>query len=164
MTSFGVRNWVGFGLAALAGLAQAQSAAHDPLAPLPEARQRPAPAPSTQLLPRIAPQALRDRIAALGRAFNGSAGISVVSLRDDWQADYNATTLFPQQSCSKLWVAIAAMDAVDRGRVGLNDRVTLGRDDLTLFHQPIRAKVLGNGGHTTTLGTLLFTAITESAR
>ena len=54
------------------------------------------------------------------------------------------------------------MDAVDKGRVSLNDRVTLGRDDLTLFHQPISAKILGNGGHTTTLGALLFTAITES--
>ena len=56
---------------------------------------------------------------------------------DGWQADQNATALYPQQSCSKLWVAITAMDAVDRGRVSLNDRVTLGRDDLTLFHQPI---------------------------
>jgi len=100
-------------------------------------------------------------MSALGRAFNGSAGISVVSLNEGWQADYNATTLFPQQSCSKLWVAITAMDAVDRGRVSLNDKVTLGRDDLTLFHQPISAKIRG-GGHTTTLGALLFTAITES--
>jgi len=100
-------------------------------------------------------------MSALGRAFNGSAGISVVSLNEGWQADYNATTLFPQQSCSKLWVAITAMDAVDRGRVSLNDKVTLVRDDLTLFHQPISAKIRG-GGHTTTLGALLFTAITES--
>nr|WP_277343934.1 hypothetical protein [Sphingomonas sp. HDW15A] len=37
------------------------------------------------------------------------------------------------------------MDAVDRGRISLNDRVTLTRDDLTLFHQPIATKVLGEG-------------------
>ncbi len=86
---------------------------------------------------------MRDRINGLGRGFNGSAGISVVSLNEGWQADYNATSLFPQQSCSKLWVAITAMDAVDKGRVSLNDQVTLGRDDLTLFHQPISAKILG---------------------
>ena len=109
-----------------------------------------------QMAPRIAPASLRDQLAALGRSFNGRAGISVVSLRDNWQADYNATTFFPQQSCSKLWVAITALDAVDKGRVNLNDRVTLGRDDLTLFHQPISARVLGKGGHTTTLGALLF--------
>ncbi|HET9335368.1 MAG TPA: serine hydrolase [Sphingomicrobium sp.] len=162
MTSLSGRGWVGFGLAAIASLAQAQPATRDPLAPLPEGPPRPAQAQSTPLPPRIAPAALRDRIAALGRAFNGNAGISIVSMSDGWQADYNATTLFPQQSCSKLWVAITAMDAVDKGRVSLNDRVTLGRSDLTLFHQPIKAKVLGNGGHTTTLGALLFTAITES--
>ncbi|HYC96228.1 MAG TPA: serine hydrolase [Sphingomicrobium sp.] len=159
MTSHSCRFWLGIGLAASAGLAQAQQT--DPLAPLPDNQFRAQPA-SPQLPPRIAPSSLRERLAGLGRAFNGSAGISVVSLNEGWQADYNATTLFPQQSCSKLWVAITAMDAVDKGRIGLNDRVTLGRDDLTLFHQPIRAKVLGNGGHTTTLGALLFSAITES--
>lgn len=161
MTSLWCRSWLGLGLAASTGIAHAQQASSDPLAPLPDVQAR-AQAGQSQLPPRLATPALRDRIAALGRAFNGRAGISVVSLREGWQADYNATTLFPQQSCSKLWVAITAMDAVDKGRVSLNDRVTLGRDDLTLFHQPIRAKVLGNGGHTTTLGALLVTAITES--
>jgi beta-lactamase class A len=161
MTSHKCRFWLGIGFAASAGLAQAQQAAPDPLAPLPEGQVRAHPV-STQLPPRIAPQSLRDRFATIGRAFNGNAGISVVSLREGWQADYNAATLFPQQSCSKLWVAITAMDAVDKGRIRMDDRVTLGRSDLTLFHQPIKAKVLGNGGHTTTLGALLFSAITES--
>jgi beta-lactamase class A len=109
----------------------------------------------------MAPADLRESVAALGRRFDGIAGISVVSLNEGWQLDYNATRLFPQQSCSKLWVAITTMDAVDKGRVGLDDRVTLTRSDLTLFHQPIRDKIMG-GGHTTTLGNLLFTAITES--
>ncbi len=166
----------GMSLALLAGSAQAQ---RDPLAPLtPDSvvrRAGPSPitviqvSPPTQgkvarLPPRptsAAPFNLRDRINALSRGFNGVAGISVVSLRDGWQVDYNASRLYPQQSCSKLWVAITALDLVDQGRVRLDDRVTLGRDDLTLFHQPIRAKILG-GGATTTLGALLFTAITES--
>jgi beta-lactamase class A len=75
-----------------------------------------------------------------------------------WKAD----ELYPQQSVSKFWVALTAMEAVDRGRISLSDRVTVGRDDLTLFHQPLAARVLGNGGHTTTLGELLFEAITKS--
>ncbi len=161
MTPVSCRFLIGLGLAATASLASSQSARRDPLAPLPpgEARALPAAAP---FVPRIAPASLRERLAALGRSFNGKAGISVVSLGEGWQADYNADTLFPQQSCSKLWVAITAMDAVDKGRVSLDDRVTLGRSDLTLFHQPISSKVLGKSGHTTTLGSLLFTAITES--
>ena len=161
MTSLSRHFLIGAGFASLAALAQAQPAERDPLAPLPPGAV-PQGAPTAQMPPRIAPASLRDRLSALGRAFNGKAGISVVSLREGWQADYNGTSLFPQQSCSKLWVAIAAMDAVDKGRVSLNDRVTVGRNDLTLFHQPIRNKVLGNGGHTTTLGALLHTAITES--
>jgi beta-lactamase class A len=162
MPSLSYRSLFGFGLFA-AGCAYGQPAARDPLAPLPEQPTASQPVVNSLVLPpRVAPASLRDRITALGRAFNGRAGISVVSLKDGWQADYNATTLYPQQSCSKLWVAITAMDAVDKGRVSLDDRVTLGRDDLTLFHQPISSKILGNGGHTTTLGNLLFTAITES--
>ena len=53
------------------------------------------------------------------------------------------------------------MDAVDKGRVSLNDRVTLGRDDLTLFHQPISDKILGGRPHDDARR-LMFTAITES--
>jgi beta-lactamase class A len=108
-----------------------------------------------------APAELRQQITSLGRAFDGKAGIAIVSLRDGWEIGWNPNTLFPQQSCSKMWVAITAMDAVDRGRINLSDKVSLGRGDLTLFHQPIAQKILG-GGHTTTLGQLLFTAITES--
>jgi beta-lactamase class A len=164
-------------LALFAGPGPAQ-VERDPLAPLlPGQAPRPprtqAPAPQAVLPPADVamraqpalagrpPLALRDRIAALGRQFDGIAGISVVSMRDNWQIDQNALRLYPQQSCSKLWVAITAMDLVDQGRIRLDDRVTLGRDDLTLFHQPIRARVLG-GQATTTLGNLLHTAITES--
>jgi beta-lactamase class A len=60
-----------------------------------------------------------------------------------------------------LWVSITALDAVDKGRVRLDDPVTLTRDDLTVFHQPIRALVLG-GGYTTTLDDLMIRAITTS--
>jgi beta-lactamase class A len=129
---------------------------------------RPAPdrAASTQIDPLAlrqiqAPAYLREQIRSLVRDFDGKSGIAVLSLRDGWEAGWNLNTLFPQQSCSKLWVAITAMDAVDRNQVSLSDRVTLTRSDLTVFHQPIRTKVLA-GGHTTTLGSLLFQAITES--
>jgi beta-lactamase class A len=156
MTSY----WRGWTIALGAALCGAAGAAqeHDPLAPLPIPTARQAvgvPAADA------APFALRDEINRIGRSFDGKAGIAIVSLRQGWEIDYNATSLFPQQSCSKLWVAITALDAVDRGRLSLDEKVTLERNDLTLFHQPIAALILG-GGHTTTLGNLLFTAITES--
>ncbi len=67
-----------------------------------------------------------------------------------------------KQSVSKFWVALTAMEKVDQGRLSLDDRVTLTREDLTLFHQPIAAKILGQGQATTSVVTLLFDAITKS--
>jgi len=156
------------GLAAiLAGAAQVSSsaAAPDPLAPLPIPTRPPPVArqPDVGQAPFAvaAPADLRNRITSLGRAFNGKAGIAIVSLRDGWEIGWNANSLFPQQSCSKLWVAISALDAVDRGRISLSQRVYFDRSDLTLFHQPIAAKILA-GGYSTTLDDLMFTAITQS--
>jgi beta-lactamase class A len=150
MTSVGKR--LGLALAA-AAMTQVPASAGAP-------RSSPAPA-QTRLAEARAPARLYDQVTALARAFDGKAGIAIVSLRDGWEIGWNRNSLFPQQSCSKLWVAITTMDAVDRGKVSLDDKVTLGRSDLTLFHQPLRAKILG-GGHTTTLGSLMFDAITES--
>ena len=114
------------------------------------------PAPSAP-----APRFLASRIDELGRSFNGRVGIAVKSVDEGWSTGWNEKELTPQQSVSKLWVAITALDAVDRGRLDLDSRVTLTRNDLTLFHQPIRSKILG-GGHTTSLGNLLHEALTKS--
>jgi beta-lactamase class A len=114
------------------------------------------------IAPVAPPAGLHDQLIELARNFDGKAGIAVISLREGWEISWNANTLFPQQSCSKLWVAITAMDAVDRGKVKLDSPVTLGPADLTVFHQPLREKVLASRTYTTTLGSLLFDAITES--
>ncbi|MEO7636990.1 MAG: serine hydrolase [Sphingomicrobium sp.] len=111
--------------------------------------------------PAAPPIYLRDRVAALGRSFDGRVGIAVRSVDDGWGATWKADELYPQQSVSKLWVAITALDMVDKGRVRLDDRVTLTRNDLTLFHQPVAAQILG-GGYTTSLSDLMFKAITTS--
>ena len=113
---------------------------------------RPAPRP---------PSALRDQLNQLGRAFDGQVGIAVRSVDEGWSLGWKEYELYPQQSVSKLWVAITALDAVDRGQVRLDDRVTLTRSDLTLFHQPIATKILG-GGYTTSLEDLMVKAITTS--
>jgi beta-lactamase class A len=109
-----------------------------------------------------APQYIRNRIAQLGRNFDGRVGIAVRSIDDGWQTGWKDRELYPQQSVSKLWVSITALDAVDRRRVSLDDQVTLTRDDLTLFHQPIADEVLKDGSYTTTLGDLMVRAITTS--
>jgi len=149
-------SWSRLGLAiSLAALSQAGPSAipqAPSIAPVRASPQRPAPQ---------APAYLRDRVDALGKAFSGRVGIAVRSVDEGWTTDWRGSELFPQQSVSKLWVSITAMDAVDKGRVNLDEKVTLGRSDLTLFHQPIAQRILG-GGYTTTLGDLLFKAITTS--
>jgi len=179
MTSLGSRFALAIALAALvhagagaikpaAAPQTARPASAKPPQPKP-APAKPAPAkPSgtaqarpTSILSVPAPAALRDRINALGREFDGRVGISVKSVEEGWSVGWKADELYPQQSVSKLWVAITALDAVDKGRARLDDRVTLTKSDLTLFHQPIRARILG-GGYTTTLAELMEKAITTS--
>jgi beta-lactamase class A len=158
MTSFCRR--LGFGLV-LAAIAQiAASAAVQPTAP---PQRKPVP-PRRELrhARTPAPVGLAEQISALGRAFDGKAGIAVASLRGGWEADWNARSLFPQQSCSKLWVSIAALDAVDGGRISLDQQVPLGRNDMTLFHQPLGDRILAGAVQSISLGDLLFTAITQS--
>jgi beta-lactamase class A len=148
---------IGLGLTIIAMAQVGTSAARQ----APEAR----PAVRMAVAPRPAPPApkyLRDRVNELGRSFDGQVGIAVRSVDDGWSTGWKADDLYPQQSVSKLWVSITALDAVDKGRVRLDDRVTLERDDITLFHQPIAALIRRSGSYTTTLDDLMFKAITTS--
>ncbi|WP_309661187.1 serine hydrolase [Sphingomonas sp.] len=139
----------------LAGLATVSASAATQVA-----QQQPTP-PTVRHTPPQTPMYLRDRVTALGRGFDGRVGIAVRSVNEGWQTGWKADELYPQQSVSKLWVSIAALDAVDRGQVRLDDKVTLNRTDLTLFHQPIAA-LIGGDGYTTSLADLMFKAITTS--
>jgi beta-lactamase class A len=108
-----------------------------------------------------APEALAAQTTALGRNFDGDVGISVRALEDGWTASFNAARAFPQQSVSKLWVAAAVMDKVDAGEINLSDRIALTPADLTIFHQPIRAKIV-SGAYSAPLSELLALAMTQS--
>lgn len=131
----------------------------------PRARQTSS-GPADVSLPR-SPQTERESqlqqdIRQLGRNFGGELGIAVRDLESGWTAHFNGHEYFPQQSVSKLWVAIAVLDQVDRGKLDLSQEVTVQKQDLTVFYQPIRPLVLGNDGYTTTLGDLLERAIIRS--
>jgi beta-lactamase class A len=109
-----------------------------------------------------APVYIGSRVTELGQGFAGRVGIAVRSIDAGWSTGWKADELYPQQSVSKLWVAITVMDAVDKGKMSLDQPVTLTRDDLTLFHQPIADEVLKTGSFTTTLGDLMLREITQS--
>jgi beta-lactamase class A len=156
-------HWLSFGLALVAlgqsgSSATVQTAAATSAAPVrmpPPQRLQAAPRPPQP------PTYLASQVDKLGAGFNGRVGIAVRSVDEGWSTSWHGNELTPQQSVSKLWVAITALDAVDKGRVQLEDKVTLTRSDLTLFHQPIAARILG-GGTTITLGELMYQALTKS--
>lgn len=112
--------------------------------------------------PRSQPSpALVRIIHDLGREFDGDVGIAVQRVDADWVIEHNGNKLYPQQSVSKLWVALTLLDAVDRQKLRLTDSTVVRREDLTLFHQPLAA-VVGSDGYATTLSDLLGRAMKQS--
>jgi beta-lactamase class A len=105
---------------------------------------------------------LTSRLAALGGGFDGEVGIAVRDIESDRISGWRADALLPQQSVAKLWAALAVLDAVDRGELKLGDPLTVRRDDLSIFHQPIRRHVLEDGAYTASISSMLKTALTQS--
>ena len=112
--------------------------------------------------PVSAPSALAASVASLVRGFDGRVGVAVRSIDQGWTVDSNGDQRLPQQSVSKLWVAMTVLDLRDSGRLRLEDPVTVRHEDLTLFHQPIAALIKGPDGYQTTVGELLQRALTMS--
>ena len=106
-------------------------------------------------------RALEAEIRSIAASFNGDIGIAVEEIDTGWSTAFDGDTFFPQQSVSKFWVALTALDKADRGELSLDAPVTLHRDDLTLFHQPIAAQI-GANGYTSTIGSLMYRALTQS--
>ena len=120
-----------------------------------------APTPPADTRPANVRQ-LETRLEEIGAAFAGQVGIAVVDIAGNHQAGFNAETLMPQQSVSKLWVALTALDQADRGELDLRSTGTVRREDLTLFHQPIRKRVLASGSFTASYDEFMRRALVES--
>ena len=69
---------------------------------------------------------------------------------------------FPQQSVSKLWVAMTVLDQIDQGKLQLDQNVRITRDDLAVFHSPVRDRVVAGGEIYESISSLLEKAITDS--
>ena len=108
-----------------------------------------------------AQRVLDERIDSLGRDFVGDVGIAVKDLQTGYVTHYDGTSHFPQQSVSKFWVTLTALDKADRGELSAHAPVTVRKSDLTLFNQPIAGQV-GANGYTTTLDELMRRAMQQS--
>jgi beta-lactamase class A len=139
---------------ALAALLLLAACADEPVAP-------PGPAPIGSAGAERAPAGLNERLQSLGEGFYGRVGIAVEDIGNGWTASFDGGSLYPQQSVSKLCTAIALLDQVDKGALSLADPVMVRREDMSVFHQPIQAK-LTDAGYLTTLDELLQGAIAQS--
>ena len=117
-----------------------------------------APAPVRPTRPP--PAAFQRELVAAAQAFPGDVGVAVFDVNEGWLAAYQGDRPFPQQSVSKVWVAVGLLDQVDRGLINLASSLTIQRQDLSAMNQPIAALVKPT--FTTTLDDLLIRAIRDS--
>ena len=92
------------------------------------------------------PVALQAEISRIAESFEGQVGIGITKAGCDWLVGARLNQHFPQQSVSKLWVSMSVLDAVDTGRMKLDQQITIRPEDLTLFNQPLQWEVLDKGG------------------
>ena len=116
---------------------------------------------TTPRLTKPAPSGLAAEVERLQRSFAGKAGVGIRAVDDGWTVEAGGRQKLPQQSVSKLWVAMTLLDLRDQGKARLDDPITVRREDLTLFHQPI-AWLVKDAGYQTTVGDLLNRALTQS--
>lgn len=120
------------------------------------------PVPKPKPLPvNRAPRGLEASVSQMVREFPGIAGVAIRAVDEGWTIEAGGRRPLPQQSVSKLWVAMTVLDQRDNGRLKLDDPISVTAADLTLFHQPI-ASLVGGGQWNTTVGNLLFRALTQS--
>jgi len=127
-----------------------------PWTPTVDLPSAPLPAP-----PPGQPGPLPAHIPRPGAGFDGEVGIAVLDVADGWSVDHNGHAHLPQQSVSKLWVAITVLNAIDRGDFRLDDTVVIHKEDLSVFHQPLRNRV-GPGGYRASIAQLLAAEIQQS--
>ncbi|CAN5710158.1 class A beta-lactamase [soil metagenome] len=130
------------------------------LAPAPAERPPEGRSVQQAMAAQAAPE-LSVRIKALGRSFDGRVGIAIRDIDEGWTVAFDGDNKYPQQSVSKLWVALAALQAVDQGTMALTDTVVIHKDDLSIFHQPLR-KYVGENGYPVTVVELIRGAIAQS--
>jgi beta-lactamase class A len=108
-----------------------------------------------------APVDLQNALTELAAAYGEPVGVAVMDVDAGWTAEVAGEVDFPQQSVSKLWIAITLLDQVDHGAYRLADPVVMRNEDLSVFFQPIYGRY-GKDGYATTFDDLLSRALIES--
>jgi beta-lactamase class A len=132
---------------------------------LPVRKDRPivsAPPPQPRQNTAAISESLDSYIHEIWRSFPGKTGVAIQKIDGGGTIGKRLTDYFPQQSVSKMWVAMTVLDLVDQGKLTLNQNVRITPDDLVVFNQPIEKRVRGEGYVDEPIINLLDIAITAS--
>lgn len=109
-----------------------------------------------------APAEFQATLEDLAERYREPVGIAVMDIEAGWIAQVKGEELFPQQSVSKLWVALATLEAVDRGQSELDRVVAMTAEDRSVFYQPLGRRIRDDRPVEVSIRELLRWAITES--
>jgi beta-lactamase class A len=104
---------------------------------------------------------LDREIAVIERQSKGRLGVALLDLKDRRTWSHRGAESFPMQSVFKWPLAIAALQAVEAGRIKLDDAVTIKRSEFSLYHSPL-AKAFKGESNAYPLRELMALAAGES--
>ncbi len=109
-----------------------------------------------------ADETLRNDIDTLWKKFPGRAGIAIYTPFSDDIIGRRHTERFPQQSVSKMWVALTILEQEAAGKLSLDKKIRVSRDDIVVFSQPIKQYLSGKDFFEMSVRELLAHAINAS--
>ena len=104
---------------------------------------------------------LDKEIATIEQQSKGRLGVALLDLKDRKTWSHRGAESFPMQSVFKWPLAIAALQAVEAGKLKLDDRITIKRSEFSLYHSPL-AKAFKGESNTYPLRELIRLAAGES--
>jgi beta-lactamase class A len=116
---------------------------------------------SSHSAPRASADTITPKLEALAaKARPGTLAVLMLDLRTSDARGVNVDTPMPMQSVFKLPLAIVVLDAVDKQRLALDDKVILTKDQLSLAHSPIAEAFPGKSEYT--IEELVEAAVSQS--
>lgn len=76
-------------------------------------------------------------IKTIEQSTKGRLGVGLIDLKDRKSWSYRGAEPFPLQSVFKLPLAIGVLQAVEAGKLKLDQPITVTRNDLSLYHSPL---------------------------
>ncbi len=109
-----------------------------------------------------ADEKLKTEVDKYWKTFPGRAGIAIYTPFSDEIIGKRQTERFPQQSVSKMWVALTILEQEAAGKLSLDKRIRVSRNDVVVFSQPLKNYLDGRDSFDMSLSELLTHSINAS--